>query len=133
MRISTIFYSCILVFCFAVARADAPDLSSRLLSLPPHRVIRSCCAFGSDLRLMMVPILKYTDITSVDQLGPHSYLGNDGEGNGIIYTQRGGFVDMGHLRYQADWTAYLYSRIVLARQTGSPVSYTHLRAHETRH
>jgi len=119
MRISIIFYSCILVFCFAVARADAPDLSSRLLSLPPHRVIRSCCAFGSDLRLMMVPILKYTDITSVDQLGPHSYLGNDGEGNGIIYTQRGGFVDMGHLRDQADWTAYLYSRIVLARQTGS--------------
>lgn len=108
-----------LIFCSTIVCAEAPDLSSRLLSSPPHRVIRTCCAFGSDLSLMIVPILKYSDITSVDQLGPHSYLGNDGEGNGIIYTQRGGFVDMGHLRDQADWTAYLYSRIVLAQQNGN--------------
>jgi len=119
MRLLNLTVTCILVLCFAVSRADAPDLSSRLLSAPPHRVIRTCCAFGSDLRLMLIPVLKYTDITSVDQLGPHSYLGNEGEGNGIIYTQRGGFIDMGHLRDQADWTAYLYSRIVLARQTGN--------------
>ncbi len=108
-----------LIFCSTIVCAEAPDLSSRLLSSPPHRVIRTCCAFGSDLSLMIIPILKYSDITSVDQLGPHSYLGNDGEGNGIIYTQRGGFVDMGHLRDQADWTAYLYSRIVLAQQNGN--------------
>lgn len=119
MRLSNLTVTCILLFCFSIARAVAPDLSSRLLSAPPHRVIRTCCAFGSDLRLMLVPVLKYTDITSVGQLGPHSYLGNDGEGNGIIYTQRGGFIDMGHLRDQADWTAYLYSRIVLARQNGN--------------
>jgi len=118
MRLSNLGFTCLLIFCFTLASAEPPDLSSRLLSAPPHRVIRTCCAFGSDLRLMLVPILRYTDITSVDQLGPHSYLGNDGEGNGIIYTQHGGFVDMGHLRDQADWTAYLYSRIVLARKTG---------------
>ena len=69
----------------------------------------------------MIPIFKYTDITSVDQIGPHGYLGNGGEGNGIIYTQRGGFVDMGHLRDQADWTAYLYSRIAKAKEKGNQV------------
>lgn len=107
------------MFCWSGVWAKAPDLSTRPLSFPPHRVIRTCCAFGSDLRMMIVPILKYTDISSVGQLGPHGYLGNAGEGNGIIYTQRGGFIDMGHVRDQADWTAYLYSRIILARENGN--------------
>ena len=119
MRLSNLGYSCILIICCTIARAEAPDLSSRLLSSPPNRVIRTCCAFGADLHLMIVPILKYTDITSVGQLGPHGYLGNAGEGNGIIYTQRGGFVDMGHLRDQADWTAYIYSQIEHAREKGN--------------
>lgn len=119
MKFTKLVYSLILIFCGTVVWAEAPDLSTRPLSLPPHRVIRTCCAFGSDLRLMIVPILKYTDISSVDQLGPHGYLGNAGEGNGIIYTQRGGFIDMGHLRDQADWTAYIYSRILLARENGN--------------
>jgi hypothetical protein len=119
MKVSGLTYLIFLIACNSVVRAEAPDLSSRSLSAPPHRVIRTCCAFGSDLRLMMVPILKYTDISSVDQLGPHGYLGNTAEGNGIIYTLRGGFIDMAHLRDQADWTAYLYSRVILARQIGN--------------
>lgn len=109
----------VLLSCYTAIRAEVPDLSTRELSSPPHRVTRTCCAFGSDLQLLIIPVLKYNDITTVGQLGPHHYLGNAGEGNGIIYTQRGGFVDMGHLRDQADWTAYLYSRIVLARENGN--------------
>ena len=116
MKLSKLIYITILIFCSTVAWAEAPNLSTRALSLPPPRVIRTCCAFGSDLHLMIFPILKYTDITSVNLLGPHGYLGNAGEGNGIIYTRRGGFVDMAHLRDQADWTAYLYSRILLAKE-----------------
>ena len=118
MKLSKLFIFCILIFCNTAIWAVAPILSDRSLASPPHRVIRTCCAFGSELRLGFIPILKYTDITSVAQLGPHGYLGNAHEGNGIIYTQRGGFVDMGHLRDQADWTAYLYSRIVQAREKG---------------
>lgn len=119
MRFSKLVYLLVLIFCNSGAVwAKVPDLSSRTLSFPPHRVTRACCAFGSDLKLSIIPILKYSDITSVDQLGPHRYLGDPGEGNGIIYTLRGGFVDMGHLRDQADWTAYLYSRIVLAKIKG---------------
>lgn len=119
MKLSKLIYTCILIFCSTAIWAKAPVLLTRALSSPPHRVIRTCCAFGSDLHMMIIPGFRYTDISSVDQLGPHSYLGNTGEGNGIIYTRRGGFVDMGHVRDQADWTAYLYSRIELARETGS--------------
>lgn len=119
MKLSKLLYITVLLFCCSVVCAEPPDLSTRTRSLPPPRVIRTCCAFGSDLRLMMVPILTYTDITCVERLGSHGYLGIAGEGNGIIYTRRGGFIDMAHLRDQADWTAYLYSRILVAQEKGN--------------
>ncbi len=118
MKLSKLLYL-VLIFCISAVKAEVPDLSTKELSSPPHRVTRPCCAFGSDLQLSIIPVLKYSDITTVGQLGPHHYLGNSGEGNGIIYTQRGGFIDMGHLRDQADWTAYLYTRIMLAKQNGN--------------
>ena len=119
MKYSRLLYIFILIICSSVAYAMPPQLTPRLFANPPHRVIRTCCAFGSDLQLWIIPIWKYTAITSVEELGPHGYLGNSGEGNGIIYTMRGGFVDMGHLRDQADWTAFLYSRIEDAKGKGN--------------
>jgi hypothetical protein len=47
-------------------------------------------------------------------LGPHSYRFNMWERNGIVYTCRGGHIDVTHLRKAADWTAYLACRV---RQT----------------
>jgi hypothetical protein len=49
-------------------------------------------------------------------MGTHTYMGGKTEQNGIIYTRRGGFLDMGHLRDCADWTAYLYN-LIKASQT----------------
>ena len=40
-------------------------------------------------------------------LGPHSYTYSPWERNGIIYTCRGGHIDITHLRKACDWTAYL--------------------------
>ena len=119
MRIYNSIYTLFLICCYSVVNAEPPNLSSRSLSAPPHRVIRTCCAFGSDLRLMIFPFYRYNAISSADRLGPHGYLGKSGEGNGIIYTKRGGFIDLGHLRDQADWTAYLYSRILVAQEKGN--------------
>jgi hypothetical protein len=119
MKILKIVLFLVLISCNTVICAKAPELSLHELATPPHRVIRTCCVFGSNLHMMIIPILKYTDITCIEELGPHCYLGNAGEGNGIIYSQRGGFVDMGHVRDQADWTAYLFSRIELAKEKGS--------------
>ncbi|MGV3504945.1 MAG: DUF4056 domain-containing protein [Adhaeribacter sp.] len=93
-------------------------ISDKDLASPPSRIIRTCCSFGSDLRVTAIPVKKVTHITSLDQLGPHQYLGGAQEGNGIIYTRKGGFIDLGHLRDQADWTAYLYSLILRHQEKG---------------
>lgn len=94
------------------------EFTPREFASPPPRIIRVCCSFGSDLQLWGIPGVKVTDIISADNLGKHHYLGSDTEGNGIIYTSRGGFIDMAHLRDQADWTAFLYSHVLQSRKSG---------------
>lgn len=79
---------------------------------PPPRIIRTCCSFGADVEMAALPFIKISDITSRDAIGKHVYMGDKQEGNGIIYTKRGGFIDLGHLRDCADWTAYLYHQII---------------------
>lgn len=91
--------------------ATGLDLTEKELKNPPPRIIRTCCSFGSEVKVAMIPGMKVTDISCPDDLGKHKYLGDKEEGNGIIYTRKGGFIDMGHLRDQADWTAYLFELI----------------------
>jgi hypothetical protein len=68
--------------------------------------------------MAMVPGYKYSEISSISKVGPHKYLGGDDEGNGIIYTKRGGFIDLGHLRDIADWTAFLYLQVEKSKSEG---------------
>ncbi len=42
-----------------------------------------------------------------NDLGKHNFESPRGEKNGMIYTRRGGFIDLGHLREAADRTYYL--------------------------
>lgn len=92
--------------------ADGKGLTtnSKKLKTPP-RIIRTCCAFGSDVGIVGIPFFRYTEVTSIDEIGKHAYLGDRDERNGILYTCKGGFVDLGHLRDQADWTAYMHYMI----------------------
>jgi hypothetical protein len=99
---------------------SSKDATKEIKSTPP-RIIRACCAFGYDLNLVGLPFITITHISSVEQLGNHHYLGDNNEGNGLIYTQRGGFIDVGHLRDIADWTNYLYSIILMSRGEGRVV------------
>lgn len=85
----------------------------------PHRIIRTCCSFGTEMQLLAIPGVRLTEITSIEKVGTHHYLGDTTEGNGIIYSRRGGFIDMGHLRDQSDWTAFLYTQIVQNKKEGS--------------
>lgn len=98
--------------------AKTPELSTISRSTKPSRIIRTCCSFGADMQLFAIPGLKLTEITSIERIGPHHYLGNPDEQNGIIYTRRGGFIDMGHLRDQCDWLAYIYTQLLDKRKTG---------------
>ncbi len=112
------FLTGILLLSTTIIYGNGPILSAKDLKSPPPRIIRTCCSFGSDIKLMILPGVKITDITSVEKLGTHHYLGHAEEGNGIIYTQKGGFVDIGHLRDIADWTAYLYAKIIMSHENG---------------
>ncbi|RMG31436.1 MAG: DUF4056 domain-containing protein [Bacteroidetes bacterium] len=99
-------------------QANLPDFNPEDLTTAPPRIIRTCCAFGADLSMLGIPGIKVNDITGLEQIGPHTYLGSKAEGNGIIYTRKGGFIDLGHLRDQADWTAWLYASILAHHQQG---------------
>ena len=48
-----------------------------------------------------------TNWPNPDALGKHGYGWNPGEVNGMVYTCRGGDIDLAHLRISADWTRYL--------------------------
>lgn len=98
--------------------AKAPDFSEKDYLNHPPRIIRTCCAFGSDLKVSMVPGYRYTQITSAGLLGTHHYLGDKSEHNGILYTRRAGFLDFGHLRDYVDWTAYLYNLAKKSQNSG---------------
>ncbi|MBN2807790.1 MAG: DUF4056 domain-containing protein, partial [Prolixibacteraceae bacterium] len=78
----------------------------------PPRIIRTCCAFGKDVGLVGLPFVKMSDVIDVADIGEHHYLSGGNEGNGIVYTRRGGFIDLGHLRDLADWTAFLHGLIM---------------------
>lgn len=50
--------------------------------------------------------------TDYDELGHHNYSSFVGESDGMVYTCRGGAVDIAHLRIGADNTYYLYNKTV---------------------
>lgn len=110
----------IFVLCLLVQgiQAKAPDFKLHQPDIKPHRIIRTCCSFGTEMQLFALPGIKLTETTSVEKIGPHHYLGNAVEENGIIYTRRGGFIDMAHLRDQCDWTAYLYTQLLHNKSKG---------------
>jgi hypothetical protein len=106
--------------------AKAPIVTAKELSVAPARIIRTCCGFGVEIGIAGAPFAKKTDITSRETMGAHVYMGGRTENNGIIYTRRGGFLDLGHLRDCADWTAYLYN-LIKASQTDPFYKHIELR------
>ena len=71
-------------------------------------LILSGCGGGPEPRLRLgcypTPTVG-TSFPDPNALGPHSYAGSDSKG--MLYTCRGGHIDLAHLRIAADWTMYL--------------------------
>ena len=126
MKILRISLAIFLAAFFTISQAKSPEFTKRELSIPPPRIIRTCCGFGAEIGVVAVPFFKKTDITSIDKMGSHKFMGGGSEENGIIYTRRGGFIDLGHLRDCADWTAYLYN-LIKTSQTDSKFIKMELR------
>lgn len=107
---------------FTTSTAHADDVAPSLRK--PRG--RTCCALATHLPLHLgsahVPI-TLGQLMSTEGLGHHSYTGWErlSEGNGLLYTVRGGYIDLGHTRDFADMTAYLavHLRSLLAQGKGS--------------
>ncbi len=109
-----------------IARGDGDPSGSHPGELSPPESLRPCCAFGYDLHVRAVgipiPVYQIGNVLTLDSLGKHHYndsalgavknlLGLSEEQNGLIYTRRGGFIDIAHVRDTADYTFYLFNRI----------------------
>lgn len=88
--------------------------------------VRPCCAFGTNLKAQVggvpVPFFSLENLVDAGEFGSHVYndgrqgvagslLGMADELNGLIYTRRGGFIDIAHVRDTADYTYYLYHEL----------------------
>ncbi|OAT50410.1 DUF4056 domain-containing protein [Providencia heimbachae] len=97
-----------------------------LTDLDSPQGLRACCAFGYDLQAQLwgIPVPFYTidNIVEADKLGEHHYndsffgataalMGISDEKVGLLYTDKGGFIDISHVRDTADYTLYLFSQI----------------------
>ncbi|MCC6807994.1 MAG: DUF4056 domain-containing protein [Deltaproteobacteria bacterium] len=93
--------------------------------IPPPMSLRACCAFGMDMTMRYVgfPLSWIPNITEPQLMGPHEYdngmisLDSNGhwfglEKNGLVYTCRGGFIDLAHVRDNADMTFFLAMRLL---------------------
>ncbi|MGY0615976.1 DUF4056 domain-containing protein [Vibrio sp. FJH11] len=103
-------------------------------SLPDLKVpqnVRPCCAFGDMQKVKFgpvpVPFFRLNNVVELEDIGPHKFasgiyhytpssssaLGHGGgENNGILYTQKGGFIDLAHVRDTADDTMGLFFEIL---------------------
>jgi hypothetical protein len=81
-----------------------------------------------------MPLFSLSNIISLDQVGPHTYdaepFSTSGsskkdafmeENNALLYTCRGGFIDIAHVRDNADWTLFLSATIARASLTGATI------------
>jgi hypothetical protein len=101
---------------------------------PPAK-LRPCCAFGVDLRVelgrALIPGVEIGNVTGREKLGPHRFNNGfisldrhdtrgwiDDEGNGLVYTCRGGFIDTAHVRDNADITLACASAIARMMDSG---------------
>lgn len=84
----------------------------------PPKALRPCCAFGADLKAKVgpvpVPLYEIGNVMGPKAIGPHGYNKGDlkREHNGVLYTCRGGFIDLAHVRDNIDRTLYLAMEIV---------------------
>lgn len=120
--------ACLLLSGFAAGShaREGDALQAPGSSIPAPESLRPCCAFGNDLHVsalkIPIPLYQIGNVLTLDTLGHHQYndstfgalknlMGISKERNGLIYTRRGGFIDIAHVRDTADNTLYLFSQI----------------------
>ncbi len=115
--------------------------SQAIADVPEPQSLRPCCIFGNDVGVQVgrvpVPGYEVQNVLEISDLGTHQY--NKGtvslqprggerllsdEASGILYTCRGGFIDLAHVRDNADRTLYLASQIGRLAAAGGTIPLT---------
>jgi len=96
--------ACILWLCFLLIFHTADVSLAKLLNqeeakIPPRA--RIACYASSTIG---------TKFIDPKHLGSHGYKRSWSEKNGIVYTRKGGHIDIAHLRKTIDWTAFLTAK-----------------------
>jgi hypothetical protein len=89
---------------------------------------------GASVGPVPVPFFSLSNIVGLDQVGPHTYDAEPfsasasskrdsfmRENNALLYTCRGGFIDLAHVRDNADWTLFWAAAIARASGTGATI------------
>ncbi|AYA42367.1 DUF4056 domain-containing protein [Xenorhabdus nematophila] len=105
---------------------QAQEEWTALSPISPPEGLRACCVFGYNIKAKLggipVPFYNIDNIVEAGKLGEHHYndsvlgasaalLGVSDEKIGLLYTHKGGFVDISHVRDTADYTLFLFSQI----------------------
>ncbi len=93
------------------------------LQLAAGIVLMSSSAVVGPPRMRVSPYfgsLVGLNYTSIDDLGDHDYDSSLGENNGLVYTARAGYIDLGHLRESADRVRYIFE-----------ISQYHIQRHDS--
>ena len=117
------------------------DFTPEVPTVPQPTRLRPCCAFGADLRtrvgVVPVPLMAIGNVVGPDSVGPHKFdgglfalqpgqdpsAGRDwGERNGLVYTCRGGFIDIAHVRDYADLTVFLTAHAFQSLRHGGSIT-----------
>lgn len=114
--------------------------SEEVPDVPEPTRLRPCCVFGNDVAVSVgsvpVPGYEVRNVLDINELGNHKYNNGvlslqrpeDGRGvvsdeeSGILYTCRGGFIDIAHVRDNIDRTFYLVAQIGRLPATGGVVA-----------
>ncbi|WP_227006697.1 DUF4056 domain-containing protein [Shewanella donghaensis] len=119
----------------SAALDDIPDnalirdiiLPDAALSMPAS--VRPCCAFGFDQKVAMgllpIPFYRHANTVELEDIGAHAFdagtfsyeksspdSGKSMENNGMLYTRKGGFIDLAHVRDTADNAIALFYQIL---------------------
>lgn len=107
--------------------------------MPVRENMRPCCAFGAQLKVRVgpvpIPLYFFGNMVDRKRIRHHVYdsgvttVSSDGktrelfhsEGNGLVYSCRGGFLDVAHLRDYADTTLYMVTAVARHLETGGAI------------
>jgi hypothetical protein len=96
----------LIILSISLAHANFDGLDTEALKAEKiAQTTRACCNFTSHPALDKLGLFQFVD---PGNLGPHSYGQKQKDSMGLTYTCGGGFIDIAHLRDNADWTAHIF-------------------------